>query len=96
MEKGQTTRGFDVIHFNDANGERCNMQISSAIDEEALLWLGIAHDKVRALEPGKGWQDVNLKALGRDVLVVNRMHLTQSMVKAMLPHLKKFAKTGEI
>lgn len=26
----------------------------------------------------------------------HRMHLTQDMVKALLPHLRRFAKTGEL
>lgn len=97
MEIKQTERGFDLVEFQDSNGRECNMKISSACAEEMLLWVGIADDTVQTLEPGKGWREVDLTAeIGPDTIVINRMHLTQSMVKAMLPHLEKFAKTGEL
>jgi len=49
QEVEQTHRGFDVIHFDDGNGERCSVQCSSAIDDteqglnqpgSSFLWIG--------------------------------------------------------
>lgn len=34
--------------------------------------------------------------LGRDETEPGRMHLTQEMVAALLPHLQRFAETGEL
>lgn len=48
-----------------------------------------------------GWSDVPLpegedRPAGRTVMLSGRMHLTQAQVRALLPHLKRFAKTGEL
>jgi len=98
MKLKQTARGFDYREFKDANGRKCNMQISSAIEDERLLWLGVEENHIMI---GMPWQEVTFKELSqklgvKEVLVYDRMHLTQSQVKKLLPFLTKFAETGEI
>lgn len=49
-EQKKTNRGFDLIEFDDANGQKCSLQQSSAIGDSSeaidnpgssFLWLGI-------------------------------------------------------
>ncbi|VVB50662.1 Uncharacterised protein [uncultured archaeon] len=40
------------------------------------------------------WLGVDTNVEGKEIL--GRMHLTQKMVKDLLPHLKKFARTGHL
>lgn len=75
---------------------------------QQTIWLGINNNDGNFLiQPqsaatqakfGFGWQEKKLKDLYPDcwVSVPDRMHLTQEMVRAMLPALEHFAKTGEL
>jgi hypothetical protein len=94
MTKTRTERGFAVRVFTDRYGHRCSLQKSS-LATEAAIWFGVEKD-----------------AEGRDYAVVDaerrvvlhcgepithpRMHLTQQMVKDLLPALQHFAKTGSL
>jgi hypothetical protein len=40
-----------------------------------------------------GWTEFEIP---KEVLLSTRMHLTQDMVKKLLPSLQKFAKTGDL
>ena len=104
MKKTTTQRGFEVFNFKDSYHERCSLQISSAAGEEARCWLGCDDINLRVFVPyTKGWVNVSDETAKRvlggpeatSILGNTRMHLTQSQVKKLLPHLKKFAKTGE-
>ena len=92
MEVKYTERGFEIIEFNDRYGERCTLQKSSLATEDAI-WFGINDVRVKRLIPGQGWQDVTLPP-GSEVF--SRMHLTQDQVKELLPHLQRFAETGDL
>lgn len=106
-----TGRGFSYTEFEDANGELCFLQRSSAFGGEGgeLIWLGVNNpnntfkvlgrdDAARARNGGWGWQEKSLNTMfpDSDVLISDRMHLTQKQVKALLPALQHFAKTGEL
>lgn len=94
LENTTTNRGFGLIKFKDANGIDCSLQESSAIRDESLIWFGCQSDTpVLELIPGKSWQPVKLP---QDHLVRDRMHLTQSQVRALLPLLVHFAKHGQL
>lgn len=89
LEKETTGRGFGIYHFHDLNGEHCTLQDSS-VATESVIWFGVHDPEVQVFK--KGWQDVPLPD---DVLITGRMHLTQDMVKGLLPILTHFAETGE-
>lgn len=101
-------RGFLVGEFEDANGEKCSIQESSACcrDEEegSYLWLGnddanpmvMAYDAPRLgvnTTETTGWVPYPVP---KEVLMHTRMHLSQRQVKELLPLLKHFAKHGEL
>ena len=82
--KDKTIRGFGIITFMDRYEQDCSLQDSS-LATEAAIWLGVDNTG-RQIEGPKGQRN-------EDVGV--RMHLTQAMVKQLLPFLTKFAETGE-
>ena len=99
MEK--TDRGFDLKNFSDWNDEKCSLQKSSIATEDCI-WLGVTEPTVKALakelhperaDELNGWLNVPLPECA---CVSGRMHLTQDMVKELLPHLIKFAETGDL
>ena len=93
--KPSAPRGFPRIDFVDHYDHESSMQLSSLADERCI-WLGINTPKVMILpKPGsdqRGWQELPLPA---GALCSGRMHLTQDQVKALLPFLQQFAKTGD-
>lgn len=97
MEKEQTNRGFDICNFTDRYGHECSLQASS-LATESCIWLGVndAEPQIMAskvMEGGTGWVKYPIP---EDVMLYTRMHLTQEMVVELLPHLQKFAETGEL
>lgn len=82
MKIRHTERGFPVVEFKDFYGKECSLQKSSLADREAV-WLGV--DNTGMLGTPK-----------REEITHGRMHLTQDQVKKLLPHLIKFADTGDI
>jgi hypothetical protein len=112
IEMTPTCRGFLRGEFTDSNGQSCSIQRSSAFDDEfggALIWLGVNNVKgnfsvlghsnaARTRNGGWGWQEKCLSTIypDSDINVPDRMHLSQKQVKALLPALKHFAKTGEL
>jgi hypothetical protein len=106
-----TCRGFLRGEFTDANGQSCSLQRSSAFGGEGgeLIWLGVNNkgntfrvlghsDAARDRNGGWGWQEKSLDVMfpDSDVLVPDRMHLSQKQVKMLLPALQYFAETGEL
>jgi len=82
IKKARTERGFRRWDFDDRYGQECSLQMSS-LASEAAIWFGV---------------DVNIpKENGGEGKVVHeRMHLTQKMVKKLLPALQHFAEKGEL
>ena len=92
METKPTNRGFEHGRFTDRYGEECSIQESS-LATEAAIWLGISAPRVMYLAPDKGWVEIPQHP---DTHINGRMHLTQDMVRDLLPLLQRFAETGEL
>lgn len=84
-------RGFSIAEFDDLYGNRCSIQKSSAAMYDAI-WMGISNPVINVMVDGQ-WKDV---ALPEGSVIHSRMHLSQKMVRDMLPALKHFAETGEL
>lgn len=98
IEIGETQRGFSKLEFTDRNGVRCSLQQSSLASEDCI-WLGCNDLGLKRFEAGKGWQDVELENVhpgGPYHSANTRMHLTREQVAELLPHLQRFAYTGEL
>ncbi|MCP4410164.1 MAG: hypothetical protein GY807_20965 [Gammaproteobacteria bacterium] len=99
MDTHSTERGFLVGEFEDANGEVCTIQESSAARSEGLIWLGCKEIGLRKLVPYQGWSDVELENNNPNGIAHtanNRMHLTQSQVQELLPTLQYFVEHGRL
>lgn len=103
MELNKTQRGFALGKFLDRYGAKCSIQKSSLATEDAI-WLGIddPDPEIMASDARKlglpttqenGWVKYEIP---REVVLTTRMHLTQDMVKELIPILQKFADTGEL
>lgn len=107
MNIGKTSRGFGIVEFTDFYGESCSIQKSSLADADCI-WFGIdnakpqimARDAIRlGLKPVEGGEKDNGWVpfeIPKEVLLSTRMHLSREQVKALLPLLKQFVKTGEL
>ena len=99
----KTERGFSVENFKDRYGVKCSIQKSSLATEDCI-WLGVddSDPRIMASKAAKHRVPTNQKTgwieypLSSDVLLNTRMHLSQEMVKQLLPILNKFAETGEL
>ena len=103
IEVGKTGRGFDLIEFVDRYDCKCSLQESS-LATEAAIWFGcndadpqiMASDAKRlgiSTNADSGWIPYHIPS---EVSLTTRMHLTQDQVKALLPYLERFAKTGSL
>lgn len=93
MKVNSTSRGFPVITFTDNYGVVCSLQISSAAAGDKI-WLGVDDTSFTIFDDNMG-KYITTK-LPENFSVNTRMHLTQDQVKDLLPHLVKFAETGEL
>lgn len=84
LEKANNSRGFGHITFTDRYGQICSLQDSS-LATEAAVWLGVDNTGPQLEGPNKTKKEQ----------VMCRMHLTQEMVKQLLPFLQLFAEKGE-
>jgi hypothetical protein len=92
MEIGFTSRGFERIDFEDYNGVKCSLQVSS-LATDCAIWLGCNDADPQELIPGEGWKPIPMP----DEYNANtRMHLTIAQVKELLPFLRTFVKTGRL
>lgn len=98
-----TGRGFSLLEFSDLYGARCNVQLSSLAELEAI-WLGVESAEPQimasqaaafgvATEETSGWVPYPIPD---QVLLITRMHLSREQVTALLPVLQRFAATGEV
>jgi hypothetical protein len=98
IKQGQTERGFRIAEFTDLYGKECSLQESSLADN-AAVWFGCNKIGLKRFEQGRGWIDVELEQnapYGNYHSANTRMHLSQDMVKALLPSLQYFAENGEL
>lgn len=97
--KPANDRGFHRGEWTDAHGNRCSIQESSLAADEGHIWLGCNDIGLKRFEPGNGWSDVELEQNdphGITHIANTRMHLSQSMVRDLLPLLQHFADHGEL
>lgn len=101
VKEGKTARGFDIITFTDSYGCKCELQKSSIATEDRI-WLGVGEEKITYRTKDQiGWSDMSFDELKQklncdELIIHNRMHLTQDMVRELLPYLQRFVKQGEI
>ena len=96
-----TCRGFEIHAFADGNGVACSLQESSAARDEGLIWLGCNEAEPKGFIPNgnPSWRDIDLHQLVPEAEMFShntRMHLTQSMVKDLLPALQCCAENGHL
>lgn len=89
--KSKTTRGFDILYFNDDNGELCDIQQSSSADK-SRIWLGVHSSKAEILankteQGGTGWVKYPIP---EDVMITHRMHLSRKQSILLAFKLLKF------
>ena len=94
LEVEKTNRGFDIINFEDGYNVKCSLQKSSIVEPDCI-WFGCddADPKYFIPNGNPSWRSVPMPA---EYIANTRMHLSRDMVKALLPFLKSFAKTGEL
>lgn len=92
-----TARGFGIIDMPGRDGEVFRLQESSAMDAEQSVWFGASELRVKSFLNGQ-WSDVDFDALlpGARILGNERMHLSQSQVRALLPILRYFVREGTL
>ena len=91
LEVGVTQRGFERIVFEDYNGVKCSLQVSSLATGYAV-WFGCNEADPKVLVNGN-WTPIPLP---EDHVANTRMHLTLDQVRELLPYLKKFVRTGRL
>jgi hypothetical protein len=91
MKFDATERGFTIAEFEDLYGEKCSLQKSSAAMYDAI-WLGVSQPEPVILHEGQ-WKKIELP---EGTLLNGRMHLSQKMVRDLLPALQHFAEHGEL
>lgn len=97
MRMAKTERGFALTKFTDRYDVPCSLQESS-LACEPCIWFGADEIGLKRFEPDGGWIDIELEdAPGGVTYQANtRMHLTQEMVRDLLPALQHFAETGNL
>ncbi len=103
MKKSKTINGFPPVEFSDVDGTKCNIQKSSAAEQD-LIWLGAEDMELKGFVPYRtpsAWGPITeeelCKKFGVKYVISNtRMHLTREQVKKLLPYLTRFVKTGEL
>jgi hypothetical protein len=107
LDQDHTGRGFGIYRFRDKSDVDCSIQASS-LATEAAIWFGVqdTNPKIMASDARKlglthlltrgettGWVSFPIPD---QVIMQDRMHLTQRQVQALLPILQHFADTGEL
>lgn len=101
MKVKKNQRGFKFVEFKDFNSVDCSIQKSS-IATDSCIWFGADEIGLKEFIPFSGWKDrlefdhISKSLTGTSFVANNRMHLSQSQVKKLLPVLIKFAETGEL
>lgn len=108
MEIKKTDRGFELVEFDDANGEQCTLQQSSATmggrAGTDFIWLGIHEPRIQimkstAVELGIDVGDGEVSGwmdypLPPGVDAFSRMHLCRDHVMQLIPLLQRWVETG--
>jgi hypothetical protein len=89
-----TARGFHIAEFTDSYGNKCSIQKSSSATKDCI-WLGIDKPKLTVFENDSKGKYITTE-MPSNFDVDSRMYLTIEQVKALLPILQNFVKTGEL
>lgn len=99
IEFDRNGRNFDVAQFTDRYGSQCSIQASS-LATEAAIWFGVDKLRIQHFKAGEGWNKVPFppkpNTMEEHWVDNARMHLTQDMVRALLPSLIRFGLTGNL
>ena len=101
MKKTKTQRGFSLVEFKDENGIECNIQKSSLATKDCI-WFGAKNIGLKefvAHRQPEAWvnrDEVDICSMEHHFVANNRMHLSKTQVKKLIPILQKFVETGEI
>lgn len=109
MKVKTTSRGFELIEFEDSNGEACSLQQSSATEFERgpgqdYLWLGVHETRPKVLASKAaaagiqttettGWVDIPLP---EGAMISSRMHIDRDQARELVAHLKRWISTGSL
>ena len=91
MKAEKTNRGFDIINFEDRNGNKCSLQKSSIATEDCI-WLGCDDADPKVLKDGR-WQSVEMP---EEYIANTRMHLSREQAEELLPYLVNFVNSGDL
>lgn len=98
--KPANDRGFYIAKWTDSYGVKCSIQESSLAAEEGHIWIGCDEIGLKKFTPygNPAWRDVPLENDPHGVhhSANTRMHLSQSMVRDLLPLLQYFAEHGDL
>lgn len=90
----ETSRGFAIKNFTDANGVECSIQKSSIATDD-LIWLGCNDLGLKEFKAGEGWRDIDLPSTTKHHYVANtRMHLTREQANELIPLRQKLETTS--
>lgn len=97
MIRTTTSRGFNLITFQDRYDSQCSIQKSSLASEDCI-WLGIddPYPKIMASKTpqgGTGWVKYEIPD---DVSINTRMHLTREQAQELVIVLNVFIDTGDV
>ena len=85
FNKRKTSRGFDLIQFEDSYGELCDIQRSSNCIPH--IWLGNHDPNPQVMIPGQGWVSYTMPD---NSLINHRMHLSRRQAASLSWKLIKF------
>jgi hypothetical protein len=83
---------------------KCSLQNSSICAEEGHVWFGVNSNSEGVVQkngenkqyPARSRPFTNAELEEQNLDVFGRMHLSQSQVKELLPHLIRFVEEGEL
>lgn len=88
----RTERGFAHADFPCGGYPPLSVQVSSSAEDDGpYLWLGVRKPEVMVL--ADGWTEVPLPP---GASVFGRAHLSTAQVRALIPLLQRFVKTGDL
>lgn len=92
-----TARGFEILQFKDDYGEVCDIQRSSAADDD-YVWVGIhdPHPQILASKVKSGATGWINYEMPNDTLISHRMHLSRRQSIALALRLIRFGLFNKI
>ena len=103
LKRGKTSRGFNLIEFEDLYHTPCSIQKSSLAMTDAI-WIGVDEANPQVLHGDARKLGIETTAtcgwvpypIPKEVVLSTRMHLTRRQVWKLLPILLRFVLTGRV